>query len=484
MRKQAIKKITQKVKKRYKFFSFYVIVIASNKTKHKEKNVIKIETTTEIIESKGGLLLAGKVARFSGLRTIKSFAKKKAGDVITCLFGIMVEGKTDFESIGEKRENLLFKEAFGLPFVFAKETVRLYLEEMAIDAANIIRQLRESAVKIIRKASPQCLLIKGKAYLPVDIDTTTMDNSKTKKEEVSRTYQGYDGYHPIFAYVGKEGFMLDCELRPGSQHCQKGTPEFITSLMLKLHKIQPGGRFLFRLDSGNDSWDTLQAITGAGKGHYCIIKRNKRRENDEEWLKIAKKHGELKEPRKGKKVWVGMAALHPQKQDEVMSDINCVFEIIERKRDSAGNKLLLPEIEVNSWWTNLNYAPEKVIELYHDHATSEQFHSELKFDLGVERFASGKFNVNQILLAVEMNAYNTLRFLGQETIKYESIKIEKCQEQNPVERSRKRLSTVIRDIICVAGKIVKHANLLIFKIYEKDPILPVFLRLNDALGFT
>ena len=200
-------------------------------------------------------------------------------------------------------------------------------------------------------------------------------------------------------------------------------------------------RYLFRLDSGNDAWDTLRAITRAGKGHFCIIKRNKRRESDGEWLKIAKQHGQETAPRKGKKVWVGMVALHPEKKNEVMSDVNCVFEVIERKTDAAGNRLLFPEVEVNSWWTNLNCAAEKVIELYHGHATSEQFHSELKHDLGVERMPSGKLSVNKILLAIAMNAYNTLRFLGQESIKPERRE----------KHRRKRLSKVIRDVICVAA---------------------------------
>jgi hypothetical protein len=97
-----------------------------------------------------------------------------------------------------------------------------------------------------------------------------MDNSKTKKEGVSRTYRGYDGHHPIMAYIGKEGDMLDCELRPGSQHCQNGTAPFITSLIGRIRKFQIGARPLFRLDSGNDAWATLQAIVGTGKGNYCI----------------------------------------------------------------------------------------------------------------------------------------------------------------------------------------------------------------------
>jgi hypothetical protein len=80
---------------------------------------------------------------------------------------------------------------------------------------------------------------------------------------------------------------------------------------------------------------------------------------------------------------------------------------------------------------------EKVIELYHKHGTSEQFHSELKSDMEVERLPSGKFEVNRIVLAVAMTAYNALRVPGRKKYK------------------RKRLGKVIRELICVAGKLVR-----------------------------
>ena len=58
-------------------------------------------------------------------------------------------------------------------------------------------------------------------FVPVDMDVTPCDNSKTKKEGVSRTYKGCDGYAPMMAYIGREGYLINCELRKGSQHCQK-----------------------------------------------------------------------------------------------------------------------------------------------------------------------------------------------------------------------------------------------------------------------
>jgi hypothetical protein len=433
--------------------------------------VIKIKTTKESIESKGGLILAGKVAKKSGILAIRSSVIKKAGTIITSLFGIMVEGNNNFESIGEKRGSLFFKEALFLPFVFAKETVRLYLEKMAEEADEVIKQLRECSAKIIKQGTVHGVWINNKEYIPLDIDTTTMDNSKTKKEGVSRTYRGFDGFHPMIAYVGKEGYMLDCELRPGSQHCQNGTVSFIESLIALLSSMKISGRLLFRMDSGNDSFDTLKAVTGAGKGHYCIIKRNKRKESDEEWLKRAKRRGKRVETRKGKKVWVGTIKMHPKKKDEKLKEIVCVFEVAERKTDINGHRFLFPEIEVNSWWTNLTCDAERVIELYHNHATSEQFHSELKHDMDIERLPSGKLAVNKIFMAVAMNAYNTLRLLGQ-----------KCMEiQNWIHPKRKRVGKVIRDLICVAGKMVKHSRELIFKMNENEPMLLIFLQLNAEL---
>ena len=436
--------------------------------------MIKIQSTTETIESKGGLILAGKIAQKAGIGNIRSSYVNNAGTIINTLFGLMVEGKKDFESIDEKRGSLFFQEALGLPYVYAKDTVRLYLGKMASEADEVIGQLRESAAKIISKAPLHGIWINKIEYINVDIDTVAMDNSKTKKEGVSRTYQGFDGYHPIMAYIGKEGHMLDCELRPGSQHCQKGTVEFIKGVQKQLKRIKARGRILYRMDSGNDSFETLKTIIKKKKTHYCLIKRNKRQENDEVWLDTAKRHGKQIEVRKGKTVWTGSIEMHPKKGDEKLTEVRCVFEVMERRIDKEGNKLLIPEVEVNTWWTNLKCNAEKVIDIYHGHATSEQFHSELKHDMDVERLPSGKFTVNSIVLAVAMNAYNTLKCLGQKIMEMKGEKKIK----------RKRLDKVIRDVICAAGKLVKHSRELIFRMNEYDPMLPIFLDLNKSLDCT
>ena len=78
----------------------------------------------------------------------------------------------------------------------------------------------------------------------------------------------------------------------------------------------------------------------------------------------------------------------------------------------------MPELEINTFWTSLRptqVTARQVVELYHEHGTSEQFHSELKTDL--ERLPSGKFATNAMVLECGLVAYNALRLCGQESLR-------------------------------------------------------------------
>ena len=103
--------------------------------------------------------------------------------------------------------------------------------------------------------------------VPLDLDVTPMDNSKSKKEGVSRTYKSFDGYAPMMAYIGTEGYAINFELREGKQHCQNGTVEFLQETIRLCKKLtdQP---LLVRLDSGNDSIDNIAGLIDEGCYSY------------------------------------------------------------------------------------------------------------------------------------------------------------------------------------------------------------------------
>ena len=54
--------------------------------------------------------------------------------------------------------------------------------------------------------------------MQIDSEVTPFVNSTTQKQGTSRTYRGYDGYAPIMAYIGTEGYLVSRELREEKQH--------------------------------------------------------------------------------------------------------------------------------------------------------------------------------------------------------------------------------------------------------------------------
>lgn len=367
----------------------------------------------------------------------------KNSEVLKCYIAILTMGKNDFEAIEEYRGNEFFIKALGIDKVPSSSTLRQRFDKIGNKILKILLDENIAMIKNCNVVISPCY----KDYIPLDMDVSPFDNSKTKKEGVSLTYKGFDGYAPMFAYLGNEGYCVNAELREGKTHCQNGTPEFLKQTLLYAKKLT-AEKILVRLDSGNDSTENINILRNEETEADFIIKRNLRSKDTEEWLKIAKEKGTISEPREGKKVYIGetyMAIGKLKKPERV------VFEVIERTIDKRGQYLIVPDVEVATYWTSLNETEKEIIDLYHAHGTSEQFHSEFKTDIGLERFPSGKFQTNEIVLTSAVVAYNLLRIIGQISLEVEDAPIKKKVQ-------RRRLRTVIQNIITIASKFVKHAG--------------------------
>lgn len=135
-----------------------------------------------------------------------------------------------------------------------------------------------------------------------------------------------------------------------------------------------------------------------------------------------------------------------------------IVEIMERLTSADGQDLLIPEVEVSTWWTNLPESETVCIELFLSHATSEQFHSEFKTDMGLESLPSKKFAMNALILNLTTLSYNCLRRIGQEALN--------CKEYLPVkvDVSRRRLRSVLQNFIYIACKRTRHSNSIFLKL--------------------
>jgi hypothetical protein len=396
-------------------------------------------------------------------------------DVLSCYVAMLCVGKSDFEAINGFREDEFFHEALGLEQVPSEGTLR---QRMDAHAEAFRPVVETAAVTFLRNVgAPITPLANG--LVPLDCDVTPFDNSKTRKAGVSRTYKGCDGFAPMAAYLGQEGWTLELEMREGSQHCQKGTPEFLERVLARARSLTGRG-VLLRLDGGNDAIDNIAVVEAHNEQHpdaqpvRYIIKWNPRQESREQWLAYAEEHAEWVESRPGKRVATFAVIVNREDADYAYA-LRRVMRVVERTIDKHGQHLLVPEIE--GWWTSLWTDPEDIIALYADHGTSEQFHSEFKTDLDIERLPSGKFATNALVLACAQMAYNLLRWIGLSAL---------LGPDAPVRHKakRRRLRTVMQELMYLAARLIRTGHRLKLSFGWRCPALPVFRRVYAQLAST
>jgi hypothetical protein len=153
-----------------------------------------------------------------------------------------------------------------------------------------------------------------------------------------------------------------------------------------------------------------------------------------------------------------------------------VYRLIERTIDKHGQPLLLPAYELEGWTTTLpgSFTMQAIIDLYKDHATHEQFHSEFKTDMDLERLPSGKFDTNFLVCSLAAVAMNILRLIGQNAL---------TSKDTPLrhEAKRRRMKTVMQEVMFKAARMIKHAGRWVLGLGGNDSAYTVFERLYGQL---
>ena len=322
-------------------------------TLNTNKNII-VEFTNERIIPASGLAVVGALLGKSDfikklnrmdVTSNRSQHQIKNGDIVLTYLGMLCMGKPYFEAVHEMDDDKdFYKTALGITrSIPSEETLRQRMD----DIGDSLRQtILEQNVEMLlaNKIQPTAL---ANGLVLVDIDVTPMDNSKSKKEGVSRTYKGFDGYTPMMAYIGTEGYAINFELREGKQHCQKGTVEFLLETIKLCHKMTDKP-LLICLDSGNDSIDNVAVLMDTGC--FFIIKRNLRRESTDDWFETAKQYCQhVTSPRDGKTVYIGSdwkTVISKQFNKEFI--LRTGYEITERTIDKYGQFNLVPDVEVET----------------------------------------------------------------------------------------------------------------------------------------
>lgn len=411
------------------------------------------QSDQEFYTSQSGMALVGlAVNRYTTLTSRLAKAAPSQGiaaaDILRSYLGLLCQGKSDFEAIRPFFEDdEFFAAALGVKDVPSPETLRQRMDKIAQPAQWIVNFC---TIELLKKAKAALSTLPS-GHMPLDLDVFTQDNSNTKKEGVSWTYRKFHGFAPIAAWLGLEGWCLEIEQRPGSQHAQEGFVPFLLRAIDKSRQLTEAP-LLVRLDSAHDAIATL--VTLLNKQLDFIVKWNPRGTDVPARASEVFARGKMiKQDKKGRIAIMTETALRTYKDEdnkEQTIKVRRVLRATERYFEKDGTPLLVPDVEIEGWWTNLSVGKDQVIELYKGHALCEQYHSELKSDMDLERLPSGKFATNTLVMCCAGLAYNILRAVGQVGLM--------SGKQRRRAKQRRRIKTVMQDLVYFAGRFIRHAR--------------------------
>ena len=396
-----------------------------------------------------------------------------ASQILTSYIGLLVEGKSDFDAIEGKRNDTFFAQALGLAGVPSAATLRQRMDALGVPGSEAVDDL---LVPLLQRGkatfSPVCT-----GHVPLDIDVFCLDNSGSHKQGVGRTYAGYDGYAPIAGYLGaEEGYCLALELRDGTQHSAKETDYMLERTLERALALTPA-KLLLRWDSGFDSEALFAAALNHGCGRVDVLGKWNPRTFDREGCAAAKRADAdtvWETPREGKRIttWEAPGRVITLADGSEVA-MRRILRLTERTITADGQPLLLPKIDIDGWETTLPDPADTIIALYADHGTHEQFHSEFKTDLDLERLPSGKFDTNVLVLSLAAVAYNILRLIGQQSL---------LRPEAPLRHpaKRRRLKTVMQEMMRVAAVLTAHARRLALNFGRHCPAFAVWRDLYAA----
>ena len=395
-----------------------------------------LQKSTQNVNSNAGVFLAkqlldrmGGFSRFDGWqKAARSVPCQRYSNssLVKAQVALMSLGKTSFSDIAAHQRDDLFADAIRGD-VPSEPTFRQRLGVIAAipGVRDVVDDLN---LGLLRRAKDfGTVRTPGGTYMPLDMDVSVLVNDDCRKERVGFTYHRVNGYAPIFAKIGANGFQLANELRPGGQHSQKDFIPFFRRAVGIASPLTPE-RLLVRLDSGHDSDDTVRtgfelddflsamspSCPGTPDGLAFIVKRNPRGESAGRWLEQAKGNSDgpseaCRNDRKGAdvSVWRGVIA--------------------HVKTKSTQNR----------------------------------------------RLPSGSFAVNELVLALSTLSFNILRIIGQTAL-------EARGESGGV--SRLRLRTVLLNYIYVGAICGSHGGRRYLRLGRNCHVADVFMAIGARLA--
>lgn len=426
-----------------------------------------------------GLVILGEMARAIELDSIARSVSRgnpqiSITDILKTMIGLLAQGKSDFDHVKAFIGDEFFMNTMGIGRVPSAETYRQKFQDLALNT-DLESKLPKLSTKLWKKSGMEHEYIEkdSQKWVRIDIDPVIYDNTDTKKEGAAWTYNNQFGFAPIFAHFAS-GWMINAKLNPGntSFHGQEAASFILESLDLADRMSE--ARKLVVMDCGFDNKEMRKTIEARPCTDY-IIKHNLRRESLKDWQTLARDEGALVVDDEKKKLKIYHGSTY-RELEGTGKMVRLVYEVKEISR-IKGRPLLAPLVKVFSVWTSLEgFSDGEILELYRVRGTSEQFHSEFKTEMDMERLPSGKFKVNSLFMLMGMLTYNMLKVIAQDMVLEKALGLKKA--------SRRRIKTVMNSVIFLSCRLAKGARTLRLKLSCSRPwyewFASLFMRLKQA----
>ncbi len=422
----------------------------------------KLESTDDTITSQAGLVLFGEFLQSLGLKKKidRAFGKPGSGAgyrassyVVPLLLMLQGGGRSlcDLRMIARDKGLLGLLGIGEVPSTdaFGRWLRRMGASDTGLSALeSVIARVLSVLGKTLRKRRKKAGL-SWVREVTLDIDASQI---VAEKAEALWTYKGEKGYMPLVGHVKElSGMVIHEEFREGNVSPGADHVPFLKDCLRRL----PAGIRIARFRADSASYQASVINFCQERGIRFVIGAD---------LDVAVREAIGRIPESD---WRPYQDGHIAETVHTMNKTHNAFRLIVVRRrvqtplpgmEEEGEKEASPDVRYKVLATSHKEIPEWVVAWYKQRGEdSENRIKELKIGFGMERMPSGDTKANGIFFRIGVLAYNLfLLFRGQ--ILDESFK-------------RAQVQTVRWQIYQMAGKVVRHAGVLVLKVAE-DVLAP------------
>jgi len=279
----------------------------------------------------------------------------------------------------------------------------------------------------------------------LDLDSTLLPTYGKQEGEAFNYHYSAHGYHPLVCYDGLTGDLLKIDLRKGSTYSSTGVSQFLQPLLNEYLSQYPDTQLFLRGDSGFATPELYKQAESNGCSYAIRLKDNRLLRENAFHLEE-----EVTE----------MTALQPEKFIALYGEFSYQAgswdyprRVICKIEKRPGELFVRHTFIV----TNMALSPQELVKFYCNRGRMENFIKESKNEFGFATMSSHSMLVNANRLQICMLAYNLFNWFRRLCL--------------PGKMKAFRADTIRMKLLKIAGKLVKTARNITFKLCSNCPYI-------------